>query len=106
MIPAMPCAFRARPLSAKVGFASSLKQLKTTLAYWGTLLLNLRNEPAGMMWSVVILSPHLSIICPLMVLASCGGVSGTTIVGPRRTSIFFVFSIGNGVSIIESSMRK
>ena len=48
---------------AKVGLPGSLKRLKTYLAYSGTLERCFSSVPAGMMWSVVILSPTLMSTC-------------------------------------------
>ena len=75
----------ARQRSWNVGSHGS----KTNFAYWGTFERNLRRAPAGMMWSVVILSPTLIAQTPLYV-SGIGTPFGTgAMFGPRTISVFF-----------------
>ena len=79
--------WRASARSAKVGSPGSLKQLKTYLAYSGTLERCFSSAPAGMMWSVVILSPTLMQHLPgERVAAAARRAGGLTMVEPRTTS--------------------
>ena len=96
--------------SVYVGLPGSLKQLKTTFAYSGTFERSFKKTPAGIIWSVVILSPHLIRTLPHNFCGSGCGTSGTTMVGALITSTFAAsFSLKGGsiklLSMINSSGR-
>ena len=82
-----------------MGLPFSLKQLKTYFAYSGTFERSFNNAPAGIIWSVVTLSPHLIKTFPRNCFGSGGGVSGTTIVGALITFAFAAsFSLKEALS--------
>ena len=62
---------------------------KTNLAYCGMFERNLRRAPAGMMWSVVILSPTLIAATAEMSFASGTPFGTCAMLGPRTISAPF-----------------
>src|SRR5512137_1170580 len=85
-------------LLGKVGSIGS----NTYFEYSGTLERYLSLAPAGMMWSVVILSPTLSIAWALSAAGIASFVGGAPMLGPRTTGVSRSF--GSGKMNIPSSI--
>src|SRR5208337_5268870 len=88
---------------ALVGNALSMGS-KTYFEYSGTLERYLSLAPAGIMWSVVILSPTFMPMTPTICSGIGSFVGGAPMFGPLAISTFLLASLGK--INIESSMRN
>src|SRR4030067_1388839 len=88
---------------ALLGNAGSMGS-KTNSEYLGTLDLYLSLAPAGIMWSVVILSPTLIPTLPFMLSGILSLTGGVPMFGPLTISTLLSASFGK--MNMESSMRN
>ena len=102
--PAMIRLWTPLPLFSRQRFGKVASTFsKTNSAYFGTLERYLSLAPAGIMWSVVILSPTLIIASAERFAGIASFVGGAPILGPRATGVSR--SLGSGKTNIPSSTR-
>src|SRR5574337_203542 len=94
------------PPPAAFAFSWNLASMaeKTDSAYFGTFDLNLSHVPAGVMWSVVMLSPSFMSTLPLRLSGSAPCFGSSFMLGPR-TILTSDGSLAGGTTI-ESSTRN